>query len=279
MLNLKKKDFDIIKKWGVEKNPFKAISDFTLSKAENRNHNKENNLAFTRYYKRRLDWTSNVNFRKYYVNAKRFIDFNTWNYLRIRKQYFQTPMGWSEMIKKGGNIIDLGCGDGDLIQNFVNFCEKLWKSKKISPKKINIIGIDLNESRIRNAQKFVKTRSQNIDLNFIKLDFRDLKKKFKKNYFSSAIVAGVYEILDEETFKDLNKDINYLVEDFIYVEDLFDKFPGGFPRINISKGLKKFYTKEKAFVFSEPLNKNTLADPKKIWPITISQNIFLKKVN
>ena len=32
-------------------------------------------------------------------------------------------------------------------------------------------------------------------------------------------------------------------------------------------------------IFSEPLNKNTLADPKKIWPITISQNIFLKKVN
>ena len=35
-------------------------------------------------------------------------------------------MGWDHMIKKGGNIIDLGCG-GDLIQNFINYAEKLWK--------------------------------------------------------------------------------------------------------------------------------------------------------
>ena len=70
MLSLKKKDFDLIKKWGVDKNPFKAINDFSFIKAENRNLNKENNLAFRRYYKRRLKWTSNINFRKYYVNTK-----------------------------------------------------------------------------------------------------------------------------------------------------------------------------------------------------------------
>ena len=125
MLSLKKKDFDLIKHWGVERNPFIAINDFSLIKAENRNLNNENNLAFQRYYKRRLKWTNNINFRKYYVNAKRFIDFKTWDYLRLRKRYFQTPMGWDHMIKKGGNIIDLGCGDGDLIQNFINYAEKI----------------------------------------------------------------------------------------------------------------------------------------------------------
>ena len=277
MLSLKKKDFDLIKDWGVERNPFKAINDFSLIKAENRNLNKENNLAFQRYYKRRLEWTNNINFRKYYVNAKRFIDFKTWDYLRIRKKYFQTPMGWDHMIKKGGNIIDLGCGDGDLIQNFINYAEKLWKKKSFKIKNLNILGIDLNQSRVINAKKFVKTSHKNINLEFKKLDFRELRKKYNKNYFNSAIVAGVYEILDDQSFEELNKDINHIVNNFIYIEDLFDKFPGGFPRINLSKGLKKFHTKEKAFVFSEPLAQNKLTDPKKIWPITISQNLFLKK--
>ena len=55
------------------------------------------------------------------------------------------------MIKKGGNIIDLGCGDGDLIQNFVNY-RKIMEKKSFKIKNLNILGIDLNQSRIINSK-------------------------------------------------------------------------------------------------------------------------------
>ena len=54
------------------------------------------------------------------------------------------PLGWENIAKDGINILDVGCGDGDVTQNLINFISKKSK-KKI---KINIYGIDINASEL-----------------------------------------------------------------------------------------------------------------------------------
>jgi ubiquinone/menaquinone biosynthesis C-methylase UbiE len=78
-------------------------------------------------------------------------------------------LGFKEIIKNGGSIIDVGCGDGDLIQNFIDFAEK---NKKILKKnKISILGIDVNLSRIKNAKRLVKCNLSNIKVEFKNINF------------------------------------------------------------------------------------------------------------
>ena len=85
------------------------------------------------------------------------------------------------MLKSGGKVLDIGCGDGDVIQNLIDYVEKYWKKNKNYLKKIEITGIDLNKTRIENAKKHVKTNSKNIKKIFYA---NDLSKneyiKFKK---------------------------------------------------------------------------------------------------
>ena len=72
------------------------------------------------------------------------------------------PLGWENIAKSGGKVLDIGCGDGDVIQNLIDYVEKYWKKNKITSKKLEITGIDLNKTRIENAKKHVKTNSKNI---------------------------------------------------------------------------------------------------------------------
>ena len=44
------------------------------------------------------------------------------------------PLGWDIIAKKGGNIIDAGCGDGDTIQNLIDYILRTWKKNNIKPK-------------------------------------------------------------------------------------------------------------------------------------------------
>jgi ubiquinone/menaquinone biosynthesis C-methylase UbiE len=276
MINYSKKELKILNSWGMHKNPFVAIKDYSHIKSDLRWENKENLLAYDKYWMRREKWTNNINFEKYYKTASKPIDKKTWEYLRLRKSYFIMPLGWEKIARDGINILDIGCGDGDITQNLVDFISNNTKRKI----QINIYGIDINASRINNCKRLVKSTSKNIKLKFL---VHDLTKKnyskFKKNFFDYCICSGVLEILSEPKLKIFLKNLSNIVKKGIYIEDVAETFPGGWPRHNLGYYLLKygFKIKKRHLVFTEPFKKNKLSDPKKIWPITLDQNIWAEK--
>ena len=276
MIKYTNKDIKILKSWGMLKDPFKAVKDYSHLKSDLRWKNKEHLDAYHKYWIRREKWTKNVNFEKYYKSASKPIDRRTWEYLRLRKSYYIMPLGWNNIAKDGVNILDIGCGDGDITQNLIEYISK--KSKR--EVKINIYGIDINASRINNCKKLVKAKAKNIKLNFI---VDDLAKKnysrFKKNFFDYCICVGVLEILTEEKLNVFLKNLSKIVSKGLYIEDVAETFPGGWPRHNLGYYLLKyqFKIKKRHLIFSEPFKKNRLSDPKKIWPIILDQNIWAEK--
>jgi SAM-dependent methyltransferase len=271
MLKYFKKHFKIIESWGLDKNPFRAIDDYDELKAEKRHLISGQKKAYNKYWQRRFNWTMGKNFKSYYKTKSKPIDKWTWEYLRQRKRYFQMPLGWNEILRHGGSIIDVGCGDGDLIQNFIDFANK--NKQTLKKNKIKILGVDVNGSRIKNAKKFVKSDLSNIKVEFKKANFIN----FLKLKFDYAFVAGVFEILDDKDFITLVKKLDKTILKTIYIEDLMEQFPGGYPRYQLSKYFKNFEIKSKHTIFTEPFNLKKLTDPKKIWPIHIDQNLLLVK--
>ena len=126
----------------------------------------------------------------------------------------------------------------------------------------------------------VKTKAKNISLKFI---VDDLTKKnysrFKKNFFDYCICAGVLEILTEDKLNIFLKNLSKIVKKGLYIEDVAETFPGGWPRFNLGYYLLKsgFKIKKRHLIFTEPFKKNKLSDPKKIWPIILDQNIWAEK--
>ena len=59
------------------------------------------------------------------------------------------PLGWNNIAKDGVNILDIGCGDGDITQNLIEYISK----NSNRDVQINIYGIDINASRINNCKK------------------------------------------------------------------------------------------------------------------------------
>jgi SAM-dependent methyltransferase len=276
MIKYSKKELKIIQSWGMKKNPFIAIKDYSHLKSDLRWKNKENLIAYEKYWIRREKWTKNVNFEKYYKSASKPIDKKTWEYLRLRKSYFIMPLGWDKIARDGVNILDVGCGDGDVTQNLVNYISNEANVKK----RVNIFGIDINPSRIKNCKKLVKSNSDLIKLNFIVDDLTKKNySKFKKNYFDYCICSGVIEILSESKLQIFLKNLSKIVKKGIYIEDVAETFPGGWPRHNLGYYLLKygFKIKKRHLLFTEPFKKNKLSDPKKIWPITLDQNIWAEK--
>lgn len=278
MIKYSHKELNEIKKWGTDKNPFIAIEDFSFLKCELRWLNNEHNKAYKKYWDRRYKWTNGINFKKYYKKANKPIDKRTWDYLRIRKSYYIMPLGWENIAKNGGTVLDLGCGDGDVTQNLINFIAQYQKKKKIN-KAVNIIGVDINKSRIINAKKMVHANYSNINVNFITGNVISEKLNFKNGYFDYCLCAGVLEILDEKNLHKLLNKLKKIVKIGIYIEDVFEKFPGGWPRDNIGLLLKKigFNVKKREVVFTEPFSEKKLTDPKKLWPIIIDQNIWAER--
>ena len=280
MIRYSKKDINKIKKWGMKTNPLVAINDYSNLKTEERWKNKEHLKVYNKYWLRRKKWTKNKNFESYYKNASKPIDRKTWEYLKLRKSYFIMPLGWENIAKNGGNILDVGCGDGDVTQNLIDYIISYWKKNKLKEKEINIYGLDINKSRIENCKKLVKSKSNKIKTvflvdNIVKRNF----KRFKKNFFNYCLCSGVLEILSEKNIEIFLSKISKIVSKGIYIEDLFETFPGGWSRDNLGYYLlkKKFHVKKRYVVFSEPFNKFRLTDPKKIWPINLDQNIWAEK--
>jgi len=274
--NLTDADFEKVRSWGLQLDPFAAVRDFSFLKSEQRWQNKEQIAAHNEYVRKRLDYIKNKDFDKYYRDALKPIEKIKWEYLKLRKAWYITPLGWENIAKKGGIVADMGMGDGDVVQRLIEFCIGYWEKNKLSPVKIHIIGIDLNFSRVENAKKLVHSDDENITFEFHQGDFVGNNLNYSENYFDFSIITGVFEILDDIQFDRAIKEIARVTKKGIYIEDLFETFPGGFPRDNLGKYLYDlgFITKHRHVIFSEPFNINELQDPRKLWPNFLDQNIW-----
>ena len=206
------------------------------------------------------------------------IDRKKWEYLLARKAWYVMPLGWDNIAKNGGNVIDIGTGDGDVVQRLIDYVNKFWQKKNITNKNLHIIGLDLNSLRIENANRLVSSPNKNISFEFKQTDLNE-KQKYDDYYFDYALSTSVIEIINNEYYQDFIKMIARLVTKGIYIADIFEKFPGGYPRDKLSKDFLElgFKTLKREVVLSEPFDKNGFKNKIKIWPSVLMQNLWLEK--
>ncbi len=278
--NLTEDEFKKIESWGLDENPFAAVDDFSFLKSEQRWENKEQIFAYNEYVRKRNEYIKTSDFDNYYREVERPIERIRWEYLMKRKAWFITPLGWEEIALNGGNVADLGMGDGDVIQRLIDFCLDFWKKNNIQSVHLSITGIDLNFSRVENAKNLVKNSDDRITCNFHQGDFVTEKLEYKEKYFDYSLVCGVFEILDDIQFSNALKEISRVTNKGIYIEDVYEKFPGGHPRDTLGKSLLEngFKTQKRHVILTEPFNKKELQDPRKLWPNLLDQNIWAAKV-
>lgn len=272
------KDFEIIESWGLEKNPFAAIDDYSELKRELRWMNSEHRVRHDAYLAQRLEWIEyKKNFDHYYRTARKPVSRLNWEYLMKRKAWYIMPLGWENISQKSCRVVDIGCGDGDTIQRLVHFIEKSWAKDKICDRKIQITGIDLNESRIENAKKLVTITHPNISVEFMWGDLTSFAFDIPSRQFDYALCTGVIEVIDDgkplETFLD---HLCRITKRGFYSEELVDKYPGGNPRFDLPQMLSKkgFTVKKYHLILTEPFSLFQVSDPLKLWPVHLDQNLY-----
>ncbi len=272
------KDFASLEAWGLEADPFAAVRDFSAMKTELRWLNGENRKVYVDYVKRRLEYIAGKNFDTYYKEARKPIDRRRWEFLMKRKAWFIMPLGWDRIADAGGTVIDLGCGDGDTIQRLADFAKSRWDAQGVKGRKLHIVGIDLNQSRIDNAMELVKSPSPDITFEFRQGDLM-AGLSFADGAYDFGLITGVLEILEDELNDKFVAESCRVVKRGIYIEDLFEEFPGGYPRDNLDVLFAKhgFVQKERHVVLSEPFDVDKLRDPMKLWPMLLDQNLWLER--
>ncbi len=270
------KDFAAVQAWGLAENPFAAVDDFSAMKTELRWLNAENRRVYVNYTKLRLEYIAGKNYDTYYRAARKPIDRRRWEFLAQRKAWFIMPLGWDRIADAGGSVIDLGCGDGDIVQRLIDFTDARWKKQGVTDRKLHIVGVDLNESRVINALELVSSPNPAITFEFRQ---GDIVAGLADKAYDFGLITGVLEILEDELYEKFVAQSCRIVKRGIYIEDLFEEFPGGHPRDNLDKELGKhgFVQKMRHVVLSEPFDVEKLHDPMKLWPMLLDQNLWLER--
>jgi len=277
MWEVEKKDWEILRKLKLDENTFRAVDEYSPLMSEFRWELPEQQELYKNYTKKR-EVIENQDVDNYYKQKVKPIDKEKWEYLSARKAWYVMPLGWDNIALNGGKVIDIGTGDGDVVQRLINYVDKFWKEKVITDKKLYIIGLDPNKLRIENANRLVKSPNKNISFDFKQSDFNE-KQKYKDNYFDYALCTSVIEIINDKNYKDFIEKIAKLVTKGIYIADIFEKFPGGFPRDKLSKDFLElgFRTIKREIILSEPFDKNGFKNKIKIWPSILMQNLWFEK--
>jgi len=277
MINPSIKDFEKITSWGHLEEPFKAVQEYSKRKEEFRWLNPEHRNMFINYTKTRFGYIGNEDFQDYYKIANKPIEEKAWKYLMLRKAWYVMPLGWDKIAKNGTKIIDVGCGDGDTVQRIIDYVDNFWNVNNIKNKKLHVVGTDLNKSRIQNAKKHVRTNNKNITFEFQAENFLET---IENDSFDYSLFTGVIELLNDQQAEQFMKRISEITKSGTYIVDLLDKFPGGTPRENLDKLLKKYHfeVNNRHVILSEPFDIDVLSDPLKIWPILSEQNIWADKI-
>ena len=274
-----KKDFEILDSLGLDKNPFQAVKDYSPLKTEQRWLLPEQQELYKKYIDDREGYIKDKDdYDDYYKKERKPIDKIRWEYLLKRKAWFITPLGWDNIAKNGGTVVDIGTGDGDTVQRLIDFTDAYWNKNNISDLKLHIVGLDLNESRVANAKNLVVSKNKNISFEFKQANLNE-KQDYSSKEFDYALCTGVLEIIPDRFYKEFLAETLRIVGKGIYIEDLFERFPGGNPRDKLGKELLEygFVTKKREIILSEPFDETGFKNKIKIWPCVLDQNLWLER--
>jgi SAM-dependent methyltransferase len=277
MFDPKEKDFAAIEAWGLKKNPLRAIEDFSPNQLDARWQNPYQKEAHEIYHKKREDYVQKKNFDHYYKTASKPIDRRRWEYLKDRKAWYILPLEWQRFAAKDvKRIMDLGCGDGDVTQRIADFIANCWHDEGYKGHKIEIYGYDLNPSRIENAKLHCKSPHPDITFHFDVCDAIGNGIPHPDTFFDYAATTGVFEILEDAPADKYMAEICRVTSKGIYVEDLADEYPGGYPRENFETMFGKygFTLARHHWVMTEPFTPQGTLDPMKLWPTLKDQVMF-----
>jgi SAM-dependent methyltransferase len=277
MFDPQEKDFEAIEAWGLKANPLRAIEDYSPLKAELRWLNPYHREAHDAYYSKREAYIEQKNFDHYYKKTEKPIDRRRWEYLKARKAWYILPLEWERFAdREVTRILDLGCGDGDVTQRLADYVADCWQKQGHEGHKIDIYGYDLNESRVRNAKQHCRSPHPYIRFHFEACDAIGKGISHPERFFDYAVTTGVFEILEDVAADQFMAEMCRVTGKGIYVEDLADRYPGGYPRDTFEEMFRKcgFALARKQWVLSEPFSLEGAADPMQLWPILRSIVLF-----
>lgn len=277
MFDPKDKDFAAIEAWGLRSNPLKAIDDFAPSQLDARWQNPYQKEAHEIYHNKRVDYVQKKNFDHYYKTAQKPIERRRWEYLKDRKAWYIMPLEWQRFAAKDvSRIMDLGCGDGDVTQRMADFIADIWRAEGYKGHKVEIYGYDLNPSRIENAKLHCRSPHPDISFHFDVCDAIGNGIPHPDKFFDYAGTTGVFEIIEDEPADKYMAEICRVTSKGIYVEDLADEYPGGYPRENFEEMFGKygFTLARHHWVMTEPFVAEGTLDPMKLWPALKDQVMF-----
>lgn len=268
-------DFRELETWGLVERPMAAVEEFSPEHERRREENE-------RHRQKRREQEENVSeafiedTQAYYRSMERPIDRTKWDYLKRRKAWFHPPVGWGRFAAPGtSRILDLGCGDGDQTERVAEFIAGRWTAAGYDGFPMEIVGVDLSESRVENARQHARSPHGDVTLRFEQgdvaagLDYAD-------DYFDYTLALGLLEILDDDLVGSVLDEVARLTASGVYVRDLLDPMPGFHPRPDVDERLAErgFETRERHRVLEEPFVAEGTRDPLDVWPMNLHQVLF-----
>ena len=141
MWEVGKKDWEILRELKLDDNPFRAVDEYSPLMSELRWELPEQQELYKSYTKKR-EVIENEDVDNYYKQKVKPIDKEKWKYLLARKAWHVMPLGWDNIALNGGKVIDIGTGDGDVVQRLIDYVNKFWKEKNISDNTIVVFFSD-----------------------------------------------------------------------------------------------------------------------------------------
>ena len=273
-------DFRELERWGLVERPRAAVEEFSPEHERRREENE-------RHRRKRREQEENVSeayledAQAYYRSMERPIDRTKWEYLKRRKAWFHPPVGWGRFAAPGvSRILDLGCGDGDQTERVAEFVAGRWTAAGYDGFPMEVVGVDLSESRVENARRHARSPHEAITLRFESgdavagLDYPD-------DYFDHTLALGLLEVLDDDLVGSVLDEVARLTAEGVYVRDLLDSMPGFYPRPAADERLAErgFETRERHRVLEEPFVEAGTRDPLDVWPMNLHQVIFATAID
>jgi SAM-dependent methyltransferase len=265
-------DFHALTDWGLVERPCAALDDHTPEREQRR----EDNDRHRRAREAQIENASPdfVDDRQaYYREMDRPIHRTKWTYLKRRKAWFQPPVGWGRFATPGtSRILDLGCGDGDQTQRVADFVAGRWRSAGYDGFPLEIVGVDLSDSRVENARRHTRSPHERITLRFESgdavsgLDYDDA-------FFDHTLAIGLFEVLDDAALDSTLNELARLTAHSVYVRDILDDYPGLTPRPDLAEALdaRGFAVEDRHKLFEEPFVEEGSRDPLAVWPMNVHQ--------
>ena len=271
--------FAALATWPNAKDPLAAIGRYSEMQRALRWLKPSHRKAHREYQQRRADWVRERDFETYFKDTDRTIDRRHWEYLKARKSWYIMPFEWDRFAQPGvRRLLDLGCGDGDVTQRMAEWIARRWKASG-GGQPLEIVGIDLSESRIGNARRLCVPPDPRIRFTFLAADVT-AGLPYPERYFDYGVCSGVFEILDDISAAKFANALCDSVEKGIHIEDLLDRYPGGFPREDLGGLLRPngFRVTLRSVVLTEPFSLSTEPDLCHLWPILRDQNLWADRV-